>query len=141
MGHLLSSEDREFQKQFETCRFPPSEFTHHQHLRLAYVYLVENDSDASYRMTRDSIHRFLEYHGVELSKYHDTITRAWVMAVRHFMEQTPHCNSGEDFIGQNPVMLDPEIMLTHYSAKLLFSDEARAKFVEPDLDPIPQYPE
>ncbi|MFT5516394.1 MAG: hypothetical protein ACI80V_002526 [Rhodothermales bacterium] len=30
-------------------------------------------------------------------------------------------------------------MLTHYSAQLLFSDEARAAFVEPDLHPIPTY--
>lgn len=29
-------------------------------------------------------------------------------------------------------------MMTHYSAGLLFSDEARAAFVEPDLDPIPR---
>jgi hypothetical protein len=28
-------------------------------------------------------------------------------------------------------------MLTHYSASVLFSPDARAVFVEPDLDPIP----
>jgi len=30
-------------------------------------------------------------------------------------------------------------MLTHYSAELLFSPEARAGFVEPNLDPIPRH--
>jgi hypothetical protein len=30
-------------------------------------------------------------------------------------------------------------MLTHYSAQLLFSDGARARFVEPDLDQIPRH--
>jgi hypothetical protein len=37
------------------------------------------------------------------------------------------------------VTLDSKIMLLHYSAGLLFSPEARAAFVEPDLDPIPRY--
>jgi hypothetical protein len=36
-------------------------------------------------------------------------------------------------------VLDTKIMLTHYSAEVLFSPEARALFVEPDLDPIPRY--
>jgi len=37
------------------------------------------------------------------------------------------------------VLLDSKIMLTHYSAELLFSDQARAEFVEPNLDPIPRH--
>ena len=36
-------------------------------------------------------------------------------------------------------MLDSKIMMTHYSAEVLFSDEARAKFVDPNLHPIPRY--
>jgi hypothetical protein len=36
-------------------------------------------------------------------------------------------------------MLDTKLMMAHYSAELLFSDEARARFVEPDLDQIPRH--
>ena len=36
-------------------------------------------------------------------------------------------------------LLDSKIMMTHYSAEVLFSDEARARFVEPNLSPIPRY--
>ncbi len=36
-------------------------------------------------------------------------------------------------------MLDSEIMMTHYSAELIFSDEAREQFVQPDLSPIPDH--
>ena len=82
---------------------------------------------------------FLEYHGVDVSKYHETITRAWIMAVRHFMENTPNSESSDTFIEKNPRMLDSKIMMVHYSGEVLFSDEARAKFVEPNLDPIPEY--
>lgn len=61
------------------------------------------------------------------------------MAVRHFMEATSSSESAESFIEQNPRMLDAKIMMTHYSAEVIFSDEARAIFVEPNLEPIPRY--
>ncbi len=44
-----------------------------------------------------------------------------------------------EFPGAVPEIPVSDIMLTHYSAEVLFSDEARAKFVEPNLDPIPEY--
>lgn len=68
----------------------------------------------------------------------ETVTRAWVMAVRHFMELVSSSSSAESFMRFDPRMLDSGIMLTHYSASLLFSQEARERFVEPDLDPIPR---
>jgi hypothetical protein len=61
------------------------------------------------------------------------------MAVRHFMERTPASASADEFIEANPALLDSKIMLTHYSAELLFSPEARSAFKEPDQDPIPRH--
>ena len=40
---------------------------------------------------------------------------------------------------QNSRLLDSRIMLTHYSAATLFSAEARAMFIAPDLAPIPEH--
>ncbi len=90
---------------------------------------------------REALLAFLEHNGVDPSKYHDTMTRAWTLAVRHFMEATSSQDSADWFIEHNPKMLDSKIMMTHYSAQVLFSDEARAGFVEPDLDPIPRHGE
>ncbi len=140
MASLLSStEDRAFRDQFESGVFPPAEFDHRAHLRLAYVYMTEHDTETAYRLMRDALHNFLEHNAVDSSKYHDTMTRAWILAVRHFMEATSSQDSADSFIEQNPEMLDAKIMMTHYSAEVLFSDEARARFVEPDLDPIPRH--
>ena len=88
---------------------------------------------------RTALHNFLVHIGVDVAKFSETITRAWIMAVRHFMEKTETAASFDEFIEQNKIMLDTSIMLTHYSAELLFSDEARASFLEPDKDPIPRY--
>ncbi len=46
--------------------------------------------------------------------------------------------SAASFIADNPRMLDSKIMLTHYSTEVLFSPEARARFVEPNLELIPR---
>jgi hypothetical protein len=139
MKHRLSPKDKEFRASFEACNYPPAEFNHRAHLRLAYVYLTEHDTETSARMMRDALKRFLEHNRIDVSKYHETLTRAWVMAVRHFMERTAASESADSFIEQNPAMLDSKIMMTHYSAGLIFSDEARARFLEPDRDPIPRY--
>ena len=139
MKHISSVEDQDFRREFEACKFPRSEFNHRAHIRLAYVYLSEHDTDTAHELMRGALLSFLEYNGIDVSKYHETVTRAWIMAVRYFMENTPSSDSSDLFIDRNPRMLDSKIMMTHYSAEVLFSDEARAKFIEPNLAPIPKY--
>lgn len=134
-----SAADDAFRAAFEAGTFPPGDFNHRAHVRLAYVYLCGSDVERAYAAMRAALLAFLACHGVDPAKYHDTMTRAWVMAVRHFMERTPSAESADAFIDANPRLLDPKIMLTHYSAGLLFSDAARASFAAPDIDPIPTY--
>lgn len=137
--HELSDADREFRRAFEAGAFAPADFSHRQHVRLAYVYLVDSDVDLALERMRAALVCFLSHHGIPATKYHETLTRAWILAVHHFMHRTPEASSADDFIDRNPALLDSRIMLTHYSAGLLFSDGARAQFVEPDLDPIPRH--
>jgi hypothetical protein len=141
MKHLVTNEDQEFKNQVENCEFPVPQFDHGAHLRLAYVYLVQNNStDESVQLMREALAGLLKHAGVDPSaKYHETLTEAWILAVHHFMNNTENSSSADDFIEQHPVMLDSKIMLTHYSAEILFSDEARQSFVEPNLDPIPRH--
>lgn len=137
--HELSDADREFRRAFEAGAFAPADFSHRQHVRLAYVYLVDSDVNLALDRMRATLVCFLSHHGIPATKYHETLTRAWILAVHHFMHRSPEASSADDFIDRNPMLLDSKIMLTHYSAGLLFSDAARAEFVEPDLDPIPRH--
>lgn len=139
MKHDLAPEDRLFRDDFEGCRIAPVSFDHRAHIRLAYIYLAENDTETAVGLMKDALLSFLRHHGVDPSKYHETMTRAWILAVRHFMENSPDSPSAAVFIEGNPSMLDSRIMLTHYSAEVLFSMEARSRFVEPNLDEIPRY--
>ena len=139
LKHELSKDDLDFRAAFEAGAFAPADFSHRQHVRLAYVYLADCDVDLALERMRAALVAFLSHHNIPASKYHETLTRSWLLAVNHFMHRTPQTSSADDFIARNPVLLDSRIMLTHYSAGLLFSDAARADFVEPDLDPIPRH--
>jgi hypothetical protein len=141
MKFKTTDDDIKFRNLMESCEFPVSDFNHRAHLRLAYIYLSENTTDKSTALMRDTLNRFLLHNGVDPSKYHATLTEAWVLALRHFMNKTGVSESANELINKHPEMLDARIMMTHYSAEVLFSEEARAAFVQPNLDPIPSYEE
>lgn len=138
MPHVLSDEDRRFATDFESCRFPPEAFDHAAHVRLAYIYLCEQPVDAAVVRMKNALLAFLAHLGASPNKYHETITRAWVLAVAHFMAESEPCASAVAFLAANPRLLDRAIMLKHYSAEVLFSPDARAAFVPPDIAPIPE---
>ena len=137
MNHRASADDDRFRKAFEAQLIEPAAFDHAAHVRLAYVYLCEHSVEGAVERMRRSLRAFLTHLGADLSKYHETITRAWIMAVDHFMDQSVACASYADLVRINPQLLDSKIMLTHYSADVLFSAEARQRFVEPNVQSIP----
>ncbi|MBC8028315.1 MAG: hypothetical protein H7Y89_20165 [Steroidobacteraceae bacterium] len=139
LKHELSQGDLDFRAAFEAGAYAPADFSHRAHVRLAYVYLADCDVDLALERMRAALVTFLSHHNIPASKYHETLTRSWLLAVNHFMHRTTEAASADDFIARNATLLDSKIMLTHYSAGRLFSDEARADFVEPDLDPIPRH--
>jgi hypothetical protein len=134
--HNLSEQDLAFRAAFKTFAIEPAGFDHRAHVRLAYAYLAGSEVEQACMEMRGSLLAFLTHNNVPTSKFHETLTRAWILAVRHFMDKSS-TSSFDDFIGRNPALLDSKIMLTHYSAAHLFSENARGQFVEPDIDAIP----
>jgi hypothetical protein len=133
---MTSQDDRDFRAAFESCTLTLAEFNHESHLRLAYVYLVEFDLASAQNRMRDGLRAFLASHGIPPEKFHETLTRAWMLAVRHFMTRSSN-RSFVEFIANSAPLRDSRVMLTHYSSSLLFSTRARAAYVEPDLEAIP----
>jgi hypothetical protein len=139
MMHSVSADDRRFCADFAACRIHPAAFDHRAHIRLAYTYLAEHDPDTALTLMRSALLAFIQHHEIPVAKYHETLTRAWILAVRHFMAISPASDSAASFIASNPRILDSRIMLTHYSTEVLFSPEARERFVEPNLALIPRH--
>ena len=140
MRYQTSVQDRQLADELDTLRWPPADFNHRLHIRLAYIYLCQHGQDEALRSMRDWTLRYLSHHGIDpAGKYNETLTRAWMLAVRHFMACTTRSVSSEHFIAQNPRLLDSKIMMSHYTPERLWSVEARESFLEPDRAPIPRH--
>lgn len=139
MQARTSSSDRAFSRRFRTAELDASEFGHRAHVRVAHTYLCEGGVEQACNRMRSGLRASLERRGLPAERYHETLTRSWLLAVRHFMRRAQGTTSFKELIGLCPALLDTGIMLTHYSRATLFSAAARAAFAEPDLDPIPRY--
>lgn len=139
MPHTISTTDRDFLRAFTAGEIYPADFHHRDHVRLAYIFLTQHAFDDALEKMRGALQSFIHAHGIDAEKYHATMTQAWLLAVRHFLHTTNvACVDAEDFLQRNPQLLDPDIMLTHYSRERLHSDAARRAFTPPDLERIPE---
>ena len=140
LKHDLSKSDREFRAAFEAGAFAPADFSHRAHVRLAYVYLAESDVDLAlerYARRARGLPLAPRHSRHQVSRDADArlaARRSITSCIARPKRRRPTTSSRAI-----PLLLDSKIMLTHYSADLLFSDEARADFVEPNLDPIPRH--
>jgi len=135
--HQLTGSDLEFRRQFGAGELAPGDFNHRAHLRLGYIHLASHGPIQAVTSFRNALLAYLKYHGLDPKKFHETLTQAWLMAVWHFMQRAGVTNGSEDFLQRSSELLDPGVMLTHYSRDLLSSEDARKSFIQPDLDPIP----
>jgi hypothetical protein len=135
----LTAADASLLRAFECCALTPAQLPHRAHLRLAFIYLRLHPFDVALATLRKRLQAFLAHHGKPLSVYHETLTHAWLLAVRHFMQAQPAALSSHEFLRHCPALLDKKIMETHYTTKRLMSAVARARFVAPDRDPIPRH--
>ncbi len=133
----LAETDRGFLASFEACEISGADFHHREHLRLAYVYLTLHPYVLALEKMETGLRHFLAHLGAPASKYHHTLTEAWLRAVQHFIDRAGPTRDFAQFLETAGQLLDKEIMGTHYSTDLLWSEAARASFIEPDLQPIP----
>ena len=135
--HQINHHDQLLKRAVEEHSLQLAEFTHRSHLSLAYVYLVEQGFDQGYHSMTETLRLFLKAKGVDPAKFHVTLTWAWMKAVWHFMQQSEPMSSAGEFLAANPVLLNKDVLLSHYSHDWLFSERARTKRVRPDLNPFP----
>ena len=122
---------------FTNCTLPLDEWDHGTHL-VAGFYVIAKYGDAGYSVMKTRLLNYTTHYGKD--GYHETMTRFWIWAVQHFMEK----ENGK--IAWNQEQLDAIIFneeLTrrnlwndYYSLELMQSDEAKKKFLEPDLKPL-----
>jgi hypothetical protein len=126
--------DEAFARAFEAGIVRPEEFDHMAHLRVAWVYLREAGSaEAALPRIRDAIQRFAAAAGAA-QKYHETITVVWMRLLEGAGAQLAGPRELAELVRQRPELADKNLPLKYYSRDRLFSDDARERYVPPDLE-------
>jgi hypothetical protein len=116
----------------EHCQFAPSEFHHRDHLAVTVAYLYSADFETALSRLRESLMRFISFHGV--MGYNETLTRFWVEQVEKRLDRKLCL---EHSVRQIQAELgDKTLIFTYYTRERLNSAEAKQRWVEPDLAPI-----
>lgn len=125
-------DDDEFIRRFEACAL--GSFGHVDHIRVAYVYASRGGATAAVRGAM-RIRRLAQAAGAA-GKFHTTMTVAWARVIAHVVQQSP-ARDYESFLAAHPMLLERHLLAAHYSDEVMFSPEARARFVEPDRLALP----
>ena len=124
--------DREFVDAFESCTFPPDDFHHRDHVRLAWIYLRDHPLLEALTRFTASLRRFAAHAGSP-GLYHETITYAFLFLIHERMQRGA-ADSFDHFAAANADLFawKPSILERYYSAETLGSELARRTFVMPD---------
>jgi hypothetical protein len=126
--------DGEFLEAFEVGTLPKDDFTHAAHVRLAWICLRRDGFEEGSLRVVAGIRAFAALHGAT-GLYHETVTRAWLALVA--AADTAGAASFDAFLAENPQLRARGVLERHYDPRTLVSDEARARFVAPDREPLP----
>ena len=121
---------------FENASVSRDKWKHAEHLTVALHYLCLYDTDTATDKMRSGLFKLLGAFEVDLSKempYHETLTVFWMRKVAEF-NASKNGDSLLDKANELVATYDKDYPLKFYTREYLFSDDARAAFVEGDLE-------
>lgn len=124
-------------RRFEDASIARDVWKHAEHLVVALYYVERYGLEAGTDRMRGGLFNLLiKAFGVDLTKempYHETLTVFWMRTVAEFNASkngTPLLDKTNELVET----YDKDYPMRFYTREFLFSDEARAKFVEGDLE-------
>ncbi len=129
---------------FEARTLPKSEWTHEAHLIVGLWYVMHEPLPSALVSMRERIRAYNEASGVAntaTSGYHETITCLFLIAIAAHVVSS----ESDEFEELLASLLagpcgDSRFPLRHYSRERLMSPEARAIWLDPDLQPFSSAP-
>jgi hypothetical protein len=106
-------------------------FGHREHLHMTWSYLRRGEAECVLPFLR----HVAESHG-EAEKLNVTMTEFWVAATAHAIERSEAVEFPE-LLEREPHLLEKDLPFRHWSREAMFSPEARARWLDPDLQPLP----
>jgi len=121
---------------FESATIAREDWRHAEHLAVGLFYADKYGLEAGTDKMRSGILRLLEKgFGVDLSKempYHETITVFWMRTAYAFLLMT-RAASPVERTNALVAAFDKDFPLRFFTRERLFSEEARAEYISPDL--------
>lgn len=124
--------DQELISQFESCTLAEKDFSHANHVRVAFLYLQQLPLPDAIAKFSGRIRALAARYG-KADRYHETITQAYIFIIHERMTQRSVSN-WQDFAALNKDLLhNGKIVLErYYRPETIASDSARTSFVAPD---------
>ena len=123
-------------RSFEDATIARDKWKHAEHLTVALHYLTLHDLETATAKMREGILRLLKAFEIDLAKempYHETLTVFWMRTIADF-NASKNGTSLLDKANELVATYDKDHPLKFYSREYLFSDEARARFVDGDIE-------
>jgi len=111
-------------------------FGHYEHLRLAWLVIDRHGPEPAAEIVGDGLRRMAAAQGKAVL-YNETMTRFWIRLIAHVRDAKQPLSSIDHAIERAPFLTDKNLPLQHWSRTAMFGPEGRARWVEPDLAPLP----
>lgn len=137
-------DDQTLMRRFEDCSLLHEEWTHQAHVRIAYLYLKNHPFEVAIAMLSSKIKRLNAQHEVQetpTSGYSETTTHAFLQLVAATMEtygEALPTGDSEAFCETHPQLMSRHVLRLFYSPERRMHPEAKQRFIEPDLTPLPK---
>lgn len=116
---------------FESTELPGDQFSHTEHVRVAWWYLQHASLPEALPHFSTALQRFAAAKGA-VGKYHETLTVAWMLILADRLSEAREL-SWTEFAEANPdLFARPSPVDLLYRPETLASDRARRGFVMPD---------
>jgi hypothetical protein len=138
-------DDEAFIAAFEARTLPFAHWTHRAHVKVGYLYLrAHRDFEAALAKLRRGIQAYNAANNVpesSTSGYNETTTHAFLRLIDATMRaygDTFPTPTADAFCDAHPQLLTRHALRLFYSPQRRMHPDAKTRFVEPDLAPLPR---
>ncbi|TME89625.1 MAG: hypothetical protein E6I43_00310 [Chloroflexi bacterium] len=131
----VTAADDHFLAAFTAGEIANQDFHHRDHLRLAWIQIRRIGLPRALEAVTAAIRQFAAGHG-HGDRYHETMTRFWLLVVAMGISRHPTL-AFDELLAAEPHLLDKNLPYRHWSRERMGSEDARHRWLEPDLRLMP----
>ncbi len=131
----VTAADDRFLAAFTAGEIANQDFHHRDHLRLAWIQIRRLGLPHALEAVTAAIRQFAAGHG-HGDRYHETMTRFWLLVVAMGISRHPTL-AFDELLAAEPHLLDKNLPYRHWSRERMGSEDARQRWLEPDLRLMP----